>query len=83
MAHPVKGSRMTGNMTNDGYHTTTYDAEGRGVSGDGGAYTVTINALGEGVQFWNSAGGGATPFDVNEQNLGLYTFWEASLLSQK
>ena len=58
MAHPVKGSRIMGNMTNDGYHTTTYDAEGRGVSGDGGAYTVTINALGEGVQFWNSAGVG-------------------------
>jgi RHS repeat-associated protein len=65
-------------MTNDTYHSFSYDAEGHVVSVDGGASTGTINALGEGVQFSNAAGGGANPYDANGQLLGLYTFSDSS-----
>ena len=68
-----------GDMTNDYYNTFTYDAEGRiATSSNGGAISYTWNALGQWVQFSNSAGGGASPYDVNGQFLGLYTFGDSS-----
>ena len=60
-----------GNMTNDGSHTYTWDAEGRAVTVDGGSTrTFTYNALGERVEWAYPGGAAEMLFDPSGTWLG-------------
>jgi|GEM_PF-863502 RHS repeat-associated protein len=60
-----------GNMTNDGSHNYTWDAEGRAVTVDGGSTrTFTYNALGERVEWAYPGGAAEMLFDPSGTWLG-------------